>query len=111
MPLDRNNRRALDDDVWRYLPLGPLPTVVVGLVGLGLLLTVGVRVGARRRRLAVVLLVLTTFAILAVTLGRGGGTGVSLHPGDGIRLQLAHVNRVLGMVNIAGNILMFVPLG
>ena len=111
MPLDRNNRRALDDDVWRYLPLGPLPTVVVGLVGLGLLLTVGVRVGARRRRLAVVLLVLTTFAILAVTLGRGGGTGVSLYPGDGIRLQLAHVNRVLGMVNIAGNILMFVPLG
>lgn len=26
---------VLDDDVWRYLPLGPATTLIVGVVGLG----------------------------------------------------------------------------
>ncbi|MGZ4499066.1 MAG: VanZ family protein [Nocardioidaceae bacterium] len=104
----------LDDDVWRYLPLGPLPTLIVGFVGLGLLLAVGARTSPGTRRLAAVLLGMTTLAILAVTLGGGDasfGRSVNLQPGAGIRAELDNVNHALGVVNILGNIVVFVPLG
>ncbi len=60
------------DDVWRYLPLGPAPTVVVALVGLGLLVTVGLRSSTVMRRLAASLLAVATLSILAFTLSGGG---------------------------------------
>lgn len=104
----------LDDDVWRYLPLGPLPTVIVGFIGLGVLLAVGLRRSTGTRRLAAVLLGMTTVAILALTLGDGDaslGRGINLRPGAGIRAELDNVNHTLGVVNVLGNIVMFVPLG
>lgn len=109
-----NDRRVLGDDVWRYLPLGPVATLMVGFVGLGLLLVVGLRSTLAVRRLTAVLLVMTTLAILAVTLGGGDisfGRSVNLRPGAGIRAELENVNHSLGVVNILGNILLFVPLG
>lgn len=88
--------------------------MVVGLVGLGLLLAVSVRASLGTRRLVAILLVLTTFAILATTLFGGDasvGPSVNLHPGAGIRSELGNVNQALGVVNILGNVSMFVPLG
>lgn len=104
----------LNDDVWRYLPLGPLPTVIVGLFGLGLLLAVGLRSSPGARRLASVLLGMAAIAILAVTLGGGDvslGRSLSLRPGAGIRVEFGNVNHALGVINVLGNIVLFVPLG
>jgi glycopeptide antibiotics resistance protein len=87
---------------------------MVGLVGLGLLIAVGVRTSRGVRRLAAVLLGMTTFAILAITLGRGDaslGRSVNLRAGSGIRAELGNVNHALGVVNVLGNIILFVPLG
>lgn len=110
----RNDQQMFDDDVWRYLPLGPLPTLVVGLVGLGLLVAVTVRPTPRRRQIATALLALTALSILALTLAGGDvsvGRSVNLEPGAGIRAELDNVNQALGLVNILGNVAMFVPLG
>lgn len=103
-----------DDDVWRYLPLGPFPTLVVGFVGLGLLVAVTVRPTPRRRQIATALLALTALSIIALTLAGGDisvGRSVNLEPGAGIRAELDNVNQALGLVNILGNVAMFIPLG
>jgi len=51
-------------------------------------------------------------AVLVVTLASGpGGTGVNLVPGAGIRSALSNVNGELGLVNVLGNVVMFVPVG
>jgi len=105
---------VLDDDVWRYLPLGPLPTVIVGFFGLGLLLVVGCAPAQAHGGLLRSCWGMTTLAILAVTLSGGDsslGRGVNLRPGAGIRVEFDNVNHALGAVNVLGNILMFVPLG
>ena len=53
-------------------------------------------------------------AVLVVTLtgGEPGGAsnGVNLMPGDGIRRALLNSDRNLGLLNLAGNIAMFVPV-
>lgn len=114
VPSRVDDREVLSDDVWRYLPLGPLPTLIVGIVGLGLLLAVALRSTSATRRFATVLLALTAVAILAVTLSGGDvslGRSVSLQPGAGIRAELDNVNHALGVVNVLGNVILFVPLG
>ena len=109
-----NDRVVLSDDVWRYLPLGPLPTLIVGIAGLGLLLAVALRATPATRRLASVMLAITALAILAVTLSGsdvGLGRSVNLRPGAGIRAELDNVNHALGVVNVLGNVILFVPMG
>ena len=111
MPELRDSVGVLADDVWRYLPLGPLPTVMVGFIGLGLLIATGLRTSTSVRRLVAALLGVTTLAILAITLGGGDATlgrSVNLRPGTGIRAELGNVNHALGVVNVVGNIIMFV---
>jgi len=105
---------VLPDDVWRYLPLGPLPTLIVGIAGLGILIAVTLRSTPATRRLAAALLAMTTLAILAVTLSGGDtslGPSVNLQPGAGIRAELGNVNHALGVVNVLGNVVLFIPLG
>jgi glycopeptide antibiotics resistance protein len=59
-----------------------------------------------------VLLVGAVLAALAVTMvGSVGGIGVNLVPGAGIRGELDNVNHGLGMLNVLGNMVMFVPIG
>lgn len=109
-----DDRAVLSDDVWRYLPLGPLPTLIVGIAGLALLMTVTLRSTPATRRLDAVLVTMTVLAILAVTLSGGDvglGRTVNLQPGAGIRAELDNVNHALGMVNVLGNVVLFVPLG
>ena len=61
-----------------------------------------------------VLLVGAIAAVLAVTLtgGEPGGAanGINLMPGDGIRRSLLNRDRDLGLLNLAGNVAMFVPV-
>ncbi|QWC83828.1 VanZ family protein [Nocardioidaceae bacterium] len=61
-----------------------------------------------------VLLLGAIAAVLVVTLtgGEPGGAanGVNLMPGDGIRRALLNSNRDLGLLNLAGNVVMFVPV-
>lgn len=107
-------KSVLNGDVWRYLPLPPIPTLVVAIVGLSLLVVASLRHDRTGRLLAAALLVATVMSILAVTLGGqslGIGRTVNLHPGAGIRAELDNVNRWLGIVNVLGNLVMFVPLG
>jgi hypothetical protein len=69
---------------------------------------------ARGARTAVtrVLLAGAVLAVLAVTLtGGAAGTGVNLVPGEGIRTALRNANSELGLVNLVGNVVMFVPVG
>ncbi len=105
-----------DDDVWRYLPMGFLPTLVAGVVVLGLLVAVSLRSSPRMRWLAVLLLILTTLAIVVMTLSGGApgpdpGSRVSLQPGAGIRSEFEHANLALGVVIVLGNIVVFMPFG
>jgi len=102
--------------VFRYVPGG---------IGLLLVLALGVLVVAaavllatpadRRRDAARILLRLALVgyvaALLVITLsgGRSSG-GVNLVPFAGITEELSNVNRELGVANIAGNVLLFVPL-
>lgn len=60
-----------------------------------------------------VLLVPAALGVLAVTSAAaiGGGGGVNLQPGAGIASALRNPNTALGMVNLFGNVAMFVPLG
>ncbi|SDC22416.1 VanZ family protein [Nocardioides lianchengensis] len=103
----------LDDEVWRHLPLAPIPAVLVGVVGLALLVAVSTFSGRGAARAAAVLATVTVGAILVVTL-TGGATSdertTSLRPGAGIRLELGNVNQTLGLVNVLGNIALFIPL-
>lgn len=63
--------------------------------------------GASRTLLAASILV-----ILILTLSESGGTGgVNLVPFRGIIGQLGNVNSRLGGLNLAGNVLMYVPIG
>jgi glycopeptide antibiotics resistance protein len=105
---------VLDGDVWRYLPLAPLPSLIVSIVGSILLLVASLSGGRASRRLAAALLVATAVSIIVVTLGGqnvGTGRSVNLQPGAGIRAELHNVNRALGVVNVLGNLILFIPLG
>lgn len=101
---------------FRYVPLEALAlAVLVGLVAAG-----GAAVPALLRRepataaltAARVLLGGAVLAVLAVTTMSGaGGTGMNLTPGAGIRSALSNVNSDLGLLNLLGNVVMFIPVG
>ncbi|GAA1932895.1 VanZ family protein [Nocardioides hwasunensis] len=104
----------LDDDVWRYLPLGPVPTLVVATVGLAAAVHVAVVRSRVTRALTIAMLVVTVKTILALTargvLSNEDGE-FSWRLGETIRGEWGSVNRALGLVNIFGNVAMFVPVG
>jgi glycopeptide antibiotics resistance protein len=103
----------------RYVPLD-----LVGLAagaGVAIALVVGVPTLVRGDlrtavvRVARALLLAAVLGVLAVTLLHGVGTGGERHanlvPGAGIRAELGNLNRSLGLVNVLGNVALFVPVG
>nr|WP_218851548.1 VanZ family protein [Nocardioides panaciterrulae] len=105
---------VLADEVWRYSPIGPIPTLIAGFVGLTLVVHVTWVRSARTQVITWALLAACILAILAVT-GRGSlgndGGGFSWRLGDSILSELHNVNRELGLLNVFGNVAMFVPVG
>ncbi|UFN45220.1 VanZ family protein [Nocardioides okcheonensis] len=103
-----------DDDVWRYLPLGPLPTFLVAGVGLAAAVYVTVSCSRAARTAAAVMLVFSVLVVLGVT-ARGtlavSDGEFSWRLGESIRGELGSVNRALGLVNVFGNVALLVPVG
>jgi VanZ like protein len=101
---------------FRYVPIEALALAVL----VGLVAAAGAALPALRRRERAtaalnagrVLLAGAVLAMLAVTMMRGAGeTGVNLTPGAGVRTALSNVNSDLGLLNVLGNVVMFVPIG
>lgn len=101
---------------FRYIPWEPLLLAVV----LAAVASVAASLPALQRRdargawtaVTRVLLAGAVLAVLVVTLtGGAAGTGVNLVPGEGIRTALRNANSELGLVNLVGNVVMFVPVG
>ena len=103
---------------FRYIPWEMLLLAVV----LAAIASVVASLPAPRRRdargawtaVTRVLLAGAVLAVLVVTLTGGAataGTGVNLVPGEGIRTALRNANSELGLVNLVGNVVMFVPVG
>lgn len=100
------------------LPLMPaLGTMIATLV---LAAHVGVRTGRRvgrergARAGALVLLggaIVTVMILTWAGLNGPGGGGVNLLPGAGMRAAVANVNTRLGLINLLGNVALFVPIG
>lgn len=103
-----------DDDVWRYLPLGPLPASILALVGLAAAVYVTVNRSRAARTAAAVMLVVSVLVVLVVT-ARGTLSNAdgefSWRLGESIRGELANVNQALGLVNVFGNVALLVPVG
>lgn len=103
-----------DDDVWRYLPLGPLPTLLVAVIGLVAAIYVTVSRSRAARTAAAVMLVFSVLVVLVVT-ARGTLASpdgeFSWRLGESIRGELGSVNRALGLVNVFGNVALLVPVG
>lgn len=103
----------LADDVWRYSPIGPIPTLVAGSIGLALVLYVTWVQAPRARTMTWALLVACILVILAAT-GRGSlgneGGRFNWHLGTSIASELNNINRELGLLNVFGNVVMFVPV-
>lgn len=103
-----------DDDVWRYIPLGPAPSLVLACAGGAAAIYVAVVRSRASRAIAVAMLVASVMVVLAYT-ARGalsnddGGFSWSL--GESIRAELWNINRSLGLVNIFGNVALFMPIG
>ena len=101
---------------FRYIPWEPLLLAVVlaAVASVAASLPALQRGDARGAWTAVtrVLLAGAVLAVLVVTLtGGAAGTGVNLVPGEGIRTALRNANSELGLVNLVGNVVMFVPVG
>jgi len=103
-----------DDDVWRYLPLGPVPSLVLGSVWTGAAIYVAVVRSRTARVLAATMLIASVAIVLAYT-ARGAlsndNGGFSWRLGTSIRAEMHSVDRPLGLVNIVGNVALFVPIG
>jgi len=101
------------DDVWRYLPLGPVPTIAIGGIGLILLVALSLVRQPGAQKAAGWLLALTGAGVVVVTLGRGIGPGRgNLVPGRTIHYEwVENVNHALGIANVLGNVILFVPVG
>lgn len=100
------------------LPLVPtLVTMLATLVlGAGLAARTARREGRERgvRAGAAVLLVGASVTVMILTwagLGSPGTGGVNLIPGAGIRAASANVNARVGLINLVGNVALFVPIG
>lgn len=101
--------------VFRYVPVGPGALVALA-AGAGVVVAVALLTAPRERRRSVKQLLLRlalvgyAAGLLVITLSGGSTRGVNLAPLAGIRAQLTNVNRELGIVNIVGNVLIFVPV-
>ncbi|MGN6574716.1 MAG: VanZ family protein [Nocardioides sp.] len=104
----------LADDVWRYSPIGPIPTLIAGSIGLALVVYVTWVRSARSQTMTRALLAACMLVILAATnrgsIGNVDG-GFSWRLGDSILSELTNINRELGLLNVLGNVVMFVPVG
>lgn len=106
--------RMFDDDVWRYMPLGPLPSLALATVGAAAAIYVAVVRSRATRAVAVAMLVASVLIVLAYT-ARGALSnddgGFSWRLGESIRAELRNINRSLGLLNVFGNVAMFMPTG
>jgi len=102
------------DEVWRYTPIGPVPTLIAAVVGVGLMIYVTWVSSTRTRTITSALLGACVLVILAVTargvLGNDNGE-FSWRLGASVGAELRSINRELGLLNVFGNVLMFVPVG
>lgn len=101
---------------FRYVPIETLAvSVLLGVVGAVVAVVLVLRRGepaAAMLRAARVLLAGSAIAVLVATMMSGaGGTGANLVPGAGIRAALNNPNRGLGLLNLLGNMVMFLPVG
>lgn len=114
LPQEPRLTRVFADDVWRYSPLGPIPTLVGGSIGLALVLYVTWVRSARTQTMTWALFAACILTVLAATargrLGNDDG-GFSWQLGDSIAGELNNINRELGLLNVVGNMVMFVPVG
>jgi hypothetical protein len=105
---------VFDDDVWRYMPLGPVPTLIVAFVGIAAAVYVTVVRSRATRALTVAMLVASVMIVLAYT-ARGALSNddgeFSWRLGESIQAELSSINRSLGLINVFGNVAMFVPIG
>ena len=103
-----------DDDVWRYLPIGPVPTLAVAFLGSVAAIYVAVVRSRAAQAVAVTLLVTSTLVVLYLT-ARGAVSnadgGFNWRLGESIRGELTNINRSLGVVNVLGNVVLFMPIG
>jgi glycopeptide antibiotics resistance protein len=105
---------VLADDVWRYSPLSPIALLVAGSIGLALVLYVTWVRSALTRKLSWALLAACILVILAATRRGSFGDedgGFNWHLGASIAGELNNINRELGLLNVFGNVVMFVPVG
>jgi hypothetical protein len=104
----------LDDDVWRYLPLGPVPSLALAIVGATAAIYVAVVRSRATRAIAVGMLVASVMIVLAYT-ARGALSnddgGFSWRLGESITAELRSINRSLGLLNVVGNVALFMPIG
>jgi hypothetical protein len=103
-----------DDDVWRYMPLGPVPSLILATVGTAAAVYVAVVRSRATRSLAVAMLVASVMIVLAYT-ARGALSNddgeFSWRLGESIRAEFRSINGSLGLLNVFGNVAMFVPIG
>lgn len=103
-----------DDDVWRYLPLGPVPSLALATLGVMAAVYVAVVRTRASRAIALAMLVASVLIVLAYTVRGVAWTddgSFSWRLGESIRAELHSINRSLGLVNVLGNIALFVPIG
>lgn len=103
-----------DDGVWRYMPLGPEASLPLAAAGAVAAIYVAVVRSRTTRAIAIAMLVTSTMVVLAYTargaLSHGDG-GYSWRLGASIRSELRNINRSLGLLNVFGNVAMFMPTG
>ncbi|MGH3478591.1 MAG: VanZ family protein [Nocardioidaceae bacterium] len=103
-----------DDDVWRDMPLGPVPSLVLAAVVAAAAMYVAVFRSRATRAVAVAMLAASVMIVLAYT-ARGAlsndAGGFSWRLGESIRAELDNINRSLGLLNVFGNVAMFMPIG
>ena len=98
---------VFDDDVWRYMPLGPVPSLALASVGAAAAIYVAVVRSRATRALAVTMLVASVMIVLAYT-ARGALSNddgeFSWRLGESIRAELRNINTSLGLLNVFGDV-------
>lgn len=104
----------LDNEIWRYLPFDGIPTLISLAMGVPAMLYVALVHTRRSRTIAKVMLVVWVLPVLAIT-ARGRlryeNAEFEWHVGRSIMAEWHNINQSLGVMNIVGNVIMFMPLG